>query len=289
MPTVEINMRPVGDGHPTYVVAEVGINHNGNISIARQLIDVAKTAGCDAVKFQKRDPERCVPRQMRSIMRDTPWGVMTYLEYRKRIEFGIQEYTEISNYCKEREITWFASVWDEESVDFLEQFDPPCYKIPSAVLTSHSLLHRVARTRRPTILSTGMSTMEQIRSAVEVFDPGRLLIAHCTSSYPCKPEELNLRVIQTLTKTFNCPVGYSGHDVGLQTTYAAIVLGACFIERHITLDRSLWGSDQAASVEPWGLARLLRDIRVIERSLGDGQKRIYESELAAMKRLRPAK
>ncbi len=283
---VEIAGRPVGEGHPTFIIAEIGINHNGDLELAKRLIDAAVLAGCDAVKFQKRTPELCVPLQQRDLLRETPWGLITYMEYRKRIEFGEAEYREIDRYCRERNIIWFASCWDIPSVDFLRQFDIPCYKIPSAALTDDELLRYVHKVGKPVILSTGMSTMEQIRRAVSLLDTERLLIAHCTSTYPCKPEELNLRVIQTLRQEFDCPIGYSGHEVGLQTTYAAVVVGACFVERHITLDRAMWGSDQAASVEPHGFARLVRDIRVIEKAMGDGVKRVYESEVPAMNKLR---
>jgi len=284
--TVSIGERPVGEGQPTYIIAEIGINHNGDLDIARKLIDAAVLAGCDAVKFQKRTPELCVPEEQRDVMRETPWGLISYMEYRHRVEFGRKEYEAIDRYCKEKGIHWFASCWDEPSVDFIEQFDPVCYKIASASLTDDDLLHHIDAKGRPAILSTGMSTMDQIHHAVSQLDRERLLIAHSTSSYPCKPEELNLRMIQTLQQEFDCPIGYSGHEVGLQTTYAAVVLGACFVERHITLDRAMWGSDQAASVEPHGFVRLVRDIRVIEQALGDGIKRVYESEKPIMQRLR---
>jgi N-acetylneuraminate synthase len=283
---IEIGGRPVGDGYPVYIIAEIGINHNGDLENAKKLIDAAALAGCDAVKFQKRTPELCVPEGQREVMRDTPWGLMTYLEYRQRIEFGLTEYGEIDRYCKEKNITWFASCWDEPSVDFIEQLEPACYKIASASLTDDGLLQHVNSKGRPIILSTGMSSLEEIRHAVSILNQNRLLIAHSTSSYPCKPEELNLRMIKALREEFNCPIGYSGHEVGLQTTYAAVVLGACFVERHITLDRAMWGSDQAASVEPWGYMRLVRDIRVIERALGDGAKKVYDSEKAMLHRLR---
>jgi N-acetylneuraminate synthase len=283
---VEIGGRPVGDAFPVYVIAEIGINHNGDIDIAKRLIDAAVFAGCDAVKFQKRTPEICVPPEQRDVVRETPWGLVTYLEYRRRIEFGRDEYAEIDRHCKERDITWFASCWDEPSVDFIEQFDPACYKIASASLTDDTLLRYTDAKGRPVILSTGMSTMDEIRHAVSLLDRDRLLIAHSTSSYPCKPEELNLRMIQTLREEFSSPIGYSGHEVGLQTTYGAVVLGACFVERHITLDRAMWGSDQAASVEPWGFMRLVRDIRVTEVALGDGVKQVYESEQPILQRLR---
>jgi N-acetylneuraminate synthase len=283
---VSIAGTSVGEDRPTFIIAEIGINHNGDLETAKKLIDAAQKAGCNAVKFQKRTPETCVPIEQREVLRETPWGTMTYLQYRYKMEFGEAEFHEISQYCQDRDILWFASVWDEPSVDFLEPFDVPCYKIPSACLTDDRLLRRVVATGRPVMLSTGMSTLEMIREAVRVVEAGGLLLAHCTSTYPCPTEELNLRVIPALREMFSCPIGYSGHEVGLQTTCAAVVMGASFVERHITLNRAMWGSDQAASVEPDGFARLVRDIRVIEKALGDGHKRIYESELPVMKRLR---
>jgi N-acetylneuraminate synthase len=283
---VEIGDRRVGKGQPTFIIAEIGLNHNGDIEIAKKLIDAATLAGCDAVKFQKRTPELCVPAEQRDMRRETPWGVMTYMEYRYRVEFGEKEYSEIDKHCRERGVIWFASSWDEPSVDFIEKFDPACHKIASASLTDDGLLKHINSKNRPMILSTGMSTMEQIRHAVSLLDQDKLLIAHTTSTYPSKPDELNLRMIRTLQKEFDNPIGYSGHEVGLQTSYAAVVLGACFVERHLTLDRAMWGSDQAASVEPHGIARLVRDIRVIEGALGDGIKRVYESEEPIIKRLR---
>ena len=276
----------VGDGYPTYIVAEIGINHNGSLDIAKHLIDVAVKYGANAVKFQKRTPEVSVPEEMRNVMRETPWGYISYMEYRKKIEFGEKEYREIDEYCKEKGITWFVSVWDKPAVDFMEQFDPPCYKIPSAALTDLELLKYVRSTGRPLIISTGMSTMEQIRKAVDTIGDDDLVILHAHSAYPAPPEELNLLVIKTLRKEFNTPIGYSGHEVGLVTTVAAVALGANMVERHITLDRSMWGSDQAASVEPQGLERLVKYIRVVEKALGDGVKRVYDSELPAMRRLR---
>jgi N-acetylneuraminate synthase len=283
---VRIGDHPVGTGHPAYITGEIGINHNGDLGIAKRLIDVASMAGCDAVKFQKRTPEKAVPPEYQEVMRDTPWGIISYLDYRRKVEFGFEEYSEINRYCREKGITWFASCWDEESVDFIEGFSPPCYKIASATITDTSLLRKVRRKGKPVIISTGMSTLEEIEAAVSILGAEDLLIAHSTSTYPCPSAELNLRMIRTLQDRFNCPIGYSGHEVGLQTTLAAVTLGASFIERHITLDRAMWGSDQAASVEPWGLMRLTRDIRVIEQALGDGIKRVYPSELAARQRLR---
>ena len=284
--TVQIGNRKVGDGYPVFITAEIGINHNGELAIAKRLIDVAVMAGCDAVKFQKRTPEKAVPPEYTDVMRETPWGIMSYLDYRRRVEFRQEDYQEIDRYCKEKDILWYASCWDEDSVDFIEQFSPPVYKIASACLTDQPLFTRLRSTGRPIILSTGMSTYDEIKSAVDFLGREDLLIAHSTSTYPCPPSELNLRMIQTLRHDFEVPVGYSGHEVGLQTTYAAVVLGASFVERHITLDRAMWGSDQAASVEPGGLLRLVRDIRVIEQAMGDGVKRVYDSEMKARQRLR---
>lgn len=283
---VEIGGRLIGEGRPVYVIAEIGINHNGDLDMARRLIDAAKLSGVDAVKFQKRTPELAVPADQRDVPRETPWGVISYLEYRRRIEFGEPEYREIQQYCAARDLAWFASVWDEPSVEFMEAFSPVCHKVPSAGLTNPSLLARVRTTGRPIILSTGMSTPEQIREAVSRLGTDRLVLMHCTSTYPAKADEINLRVMDSLRREFGCPVGYSGHEVGLQISYAAVALGAAALERHITLDRAVWGTDQAASVEPWGFSRLMRDVRVIERALGDGVKRVYESELPIMKRLR---
>lgn len=286
--SVKIANRLVGDGQPTFIVAEVGINHNGELETAKRLIDAAVLAGCDAVKFQKRTPELCVPPEQRNVMRETPWGMMTYMQYRERVEFGQKEYQEIDLYCRQRGITWFVSPWDVKSVDFMEAFNPVCYKVASAMITDLKLLQRIRAAGHPVILSTGMSTMDQIRAAVAELDQKRLVLTHTTSTYPCKPEELNLNVIAALRAEFGVPVGYSGHEVGLQTTYAAVVLGASLVERHITLDRAMWGSDQAASVEPSGFSRLVRDIRTIEKALGDGQKRVYDSEIPVLKKLRLA-
>jgi N-acetylneuraminate synthase len=283
---VKLGSRTVGDGHPTYVVAEIGINHNGNLGDAKKLIDAARLSGADAVKLQKRTPELCVPADQRDKMRDTPWGYISYLDYRYRVEFDEPAYRQIDAYCRQGDIDWFVSVWDEPSVDFMEPFDPICYKIPSASLTDHALLKHVARTGRPVILSTGMSTMDQIEAAVALLDLDRLLITHATSTYPCQPDELNLRMIQTLRDRFACPIGYSGHEVGLVPSAVAVALGASLVERHITLDRANWGSDQAASVEPAGFMRLVKYLRVTEQALGDGIKKVYESELPSLSKLR---
>jgi N-acetylneuraminate synthase len=282
----KIGNKLVGDGHPTYVIAEIGINHNGSMENAKKMIDAAKHAGVDAVKFQKRTPEICVPDNQKNQMRETPWGYITYLEYRYKVEFGEAEYAEIDRYCREVGIDWFASVWDEEAVNFLEAFNPICYKIPSASLTDSGLLKKIKSTGRAAILSTGMSTMDQIRRAVGFLDMNKLVLTHATSTYPCEPDELNLRMIDTLRKEFACPIGYSGHEVGLIPSVLAAGMGACMVERHITLDRAMWGNDQAASVEPSGFERLVKYIRVAELSLGDGVKKVYDSELPSLKKLR---
>ncbi|HMK38043.1 MAG TPA: N-acetylneuraminate synthase family protein [Bacteroidota bacterium] len=285
--TVRIGSRIVGEGHPVFVIAEIGINHNGSMANARKLIDGAVLAGCDAVKFQKRTPELCVPRDQWDVERDTPWGRMKYIDYRRRVEFGAQEYAAIDRYCRDREILWFASCWDEESVNFMEQFDPPCYKAASASLTDTPLLLKARSTGRPLIISTGMSTAGEIDQAVSSLGREELLIAHSTSTYPCPPGELNLKVIQTLKGLYpDCPIGYSGHEVGLSPTWAAVSLGATFVERHITIDRAMWGSDQAASVEISGFMRLVSNIRDIEKAMGDGVKRVYEGEIGQRKKLR---
>jgi N-acetylneuraminate synthase len=270
---------------PTYIIAEIGINHNGDIENAKTLIDVAASAGCNVVKFQKRNIEKAIPLAQREIPRSTPWGIMSYYDYKKKIEFGEKEYNEIDVYCHGK-IAWTASVWDNDSLDFISKYDPPFIKIPSALLTNDELLFKAKSLKKPIIASTGMSTLDEIDHAVEVLREADLVLLHCNSSYPAKNTELNLRVINTLENRYHCPVGYSGHEVGLQTSLAAVVLGACVIERHITLDRAMWGTDQAASLEPQGLQRLVRDIRVIEDSLGDGVKRVYDSEVPIREKLR---
>ena len=284
---VRIGNTWVGDGERVYVIAEIGINHNGSIGLAKKLIHEAKRAGCDAVKFQKRTPEMALPRDQWEIIRETPWGRMTYLDYRKRIELDFASYVEIDEFCKQLEIDWFASCWDEPSVEFIERFEPPCHKVASACLTDIELLRCIRGTGRPVIMSTGMSTMDQITEAVDTLGMSDLLIAHSTSSYPCPVEALNLRMIETLKRIYpNNAIGYSGHETGLVPTWTAVSLGATFVERHITLDRALWGSDQAASVEPGGFERLVKYIRVTEAGLGDGVKKVYESEKGPLKKLR---
>ena len=284
---IKLGNRMIGDGHPAFIIAEIGINHNGDLDIAKKMIDGAVHAGADAVKFQKRTPDVATPPDQQKQMRETPWGYITYLEYRYKVEFNEDQYCEIDKYCREKGIAWMVSVWDEPSVDFMEKFDTPAYKIPSASLTDAKLIRKARSTGRPLILSTGMSTMEQIHKGVQTAGEENLAVMHCTSTYPCEPEELNLRMVQTLRGEFpNIPIGYSGHEVGLVPSAVAVAFGACMVERHMTLDRAMWGSDQAASVEPGGFERLVKYIRVTEASLGDGVKKVYASEQSSLKRLR---
>jgi N-acetylneuraminate synthase len=286
-PVVRIADRPVGEEQPVFVIAEIGINHNGSLELAQKLIEGAVRAGCDAVKFQKRTPELCVPLDQWSVMRDTPWGRMSYIDYKRKIEFGEAEFQHVDALCKKLGVMWFASCWDVPSIELIERFSPPCYKAASASLTDHELLRAMKGTGRPLIISTGMSSVEEIDAAVSAVGHKNLLIAHSTSTYPCPVDELNLKMIRTLKREYpRCPIGYSGHETGLAPTWAAVALGATFIERHITLDRAMWGTDHAASVELSGLERLVGQIRDVERAVGDGVKRVYDSELPIRQKLR---
>jgi N-acetylneuraminate synthase len=285
MAKVKIGDAWVGDDCPCYVVGEIGINHNGDLAIARRLIDVASVAGAQAVKFQKRTLEVVYTAEELSKARENPFGPSNG-HLKRGLELGLDQYSHIDRYCKEKGVAWFASCWDEASVDFMEQFDPPAYKIASASLTDDHLLKHHRATGRPLIVSTGMSTISQVDHAIEVMGNDQLVILHTTSAYPAKVADLNLRMIPALRERYGVPVGYSGHEVGLATSYAAVALGACMIERHITLDRAMWGSDQAASVEPQGLMKLIRDARVIESALGDGVKKVSDDEVPIMKKLR---
>ncbi|MGO1411710.1 MAG: N-acetylneuraminate synthase family protein [Microbacterium sp.] len=285
--TVRIGSRVVGGGHPASVVAEIGRNHTGDVELAKQLIDVAADAGADAVKFQKRTPEIATPEHMRDTPRETPWGTMTYLEYRHRVEFGRDEYVAVGDHATLRGLDWFASPWDLPSVDFLEDLNVAAHKVASACLTDIELLEALRDTGKPIILSTGMSTMAQIDRAIEVLGTEKLVLMHATSTYPREPDEANLRMIRVLGERFpGIPVGYSGHERGLQISLAAVAMGAVAVERHITLDRTMWGSDHAASLEPTGLEHLVRDIRIIESAFGDGVKRVFPGEEAPMAKLR---
>ncbi len=287
---VKVGNRYIGDNEPVFVIAEIGINHNGSVEIAKKMIDGAIFAGCDAVKFQKRTPELCVPYDQWNVERDTPWGRMKYIDYRHKVEFDKDQFAQLVRYCEEKDIIWFASCWDENAVDFIECFNPLLYKIASASITDHELLLKHKSLCKPIIMSTGMSTMEEIETAVDILGLNKLMIAHSTSAYPCKNEDLNLMMISTLKKKYPfTPIGYSGHETGLAPTWSAVALGASFIERHITLDRAMWGTDQAASVEIVGMHRLISNIRDIEKAIGDGVKRVYESELGARNKLRKTK
>ena len=283
---VQIGAEIVGTKRPTYVVGEIGINHNGDLDVAKKLIDVAALAGAQAVKFQKRTPAISTPEDMKHTRRETPWGEMSYLDYRYRVEFEQEQYTEIAAYAFGKGIDWFASPWDVPSVGFLEDMGVSTHKVASASVTDLDLLRELAMTGKPIILSTGMSTIEQIDRAVEILGTERLVIMHATSTYPLPPEEANLFMIPVLAGSYHVPIGYSGHERGLQISLAAVALGAVAVERHITLDRTMWGSDQAASLEPHGFMSLTRDIRILEKALGDGVKRVMPGEVAQLKRLR---
>jgi N-acetylneuraminate synthase len=282
---VQIGEKRIGRGEPCYVIAEIGINHNGDLELAKRLISVAVAAGCDAVKFQKRTVEVVYTEGELNQARESPFGT-TNGELKRALEFGFAEYLEIDRYCRTVRIPWFASCWDEASVDFIDQFDVPCYKIASASLTDDELLRYTRSKGKPIILSTGMSTLAEIDHAVEVVGREDLVLMHACSTYPASYDELNLRAIPELAARYGVPVGYSGHETGIPSSVAAVVLGAACVERHVSLDRAMWGSDQAASLEPNGISRLLRDIRLVERSLGDGHKRVYPSELPIIKKLR---
>jgi N-acetylneuraminate synthase len=285
--SVRIGRSLIGPGSPVYVIGEIGLNHNGDVEIAKRLIDVAVESGAQAVKFQKRTPEIATPEHMRDVPRETPWGTMTYIDYRRRVEFGEAEYLEIASYAMRAGIDWFASPWDVPSVEFLERLDVVAHKVASASLTDLELLDALAATGKPIILSTGMSTIDEIDRAVETLGSEPLVIMHATSSYPMPPEEANIRMIETLRVRYpGVPIGYSGHERGLQISLAAVTLGAVAVERHITLDRAMWGSDQAASLEPQGFEHLVRDIRIIGEALGDGVKRVFPGEEAPRAKLR---
>ena len=272
----------------TYIIAEIGINHNGSLDTAKSLIDVAAVAGCDAVKFQKRNPDVCVPEHQKQVMRETPWGKMTYLEYKYKVEFEKKEYDEIDEYCKERGLDWSASPWDLDSLKFLEQYDIPFIKIPSAMITNEELMRRSAQSGKKIILSSGMSTLDEVDAAVKWMneEEAEFSLLHCNSSYPAPLDELNLSCINTLKERYGCEVGYSGHEFRLGTTVAAVYLGATILERHITLDRTMWGSDHLASVEPQGLIKLVRGVRELEKAYGDGLKTVTAGEKLSRKKLR---
>ena len=285
MRVVRIGDRNVGDGQPCYVIAEIGINHNGDVVQAKRLVSVAMAAGCDAVKFQKRTISVVYTPDELAKPRESPFGE-TNGDLKRGLEFGLDQYREIDRFARDCGIPWFASCWDEAAVDFIDRFNPPCFKIASASLTDDNLLRHTRAKGRPIILSTGMSTLEQIDHAIDVLGKRELILLHTCSTYPSQYNELNLRVIPILRERYDVPVGYSGHETGLASSVAAAAIGACIMERHITLDRAMWGSDQAASLEPNGINRLVRDIRLVESSMGDGVKRVAPSEVAVMQKLR---
>jgi N-acetylneuraminate synthase len=282
---VRVGEKIVGEGHPSYIIAEIGINHNGNIDLARRLISVAVAAGCDAVKFQKRTVELVYTKEELEKPRESPFGA-TNGDLKRGLEFDYDAYCLIDRYCREVRMPWFASCWDEASVDFIDRFDVPCYKIASACLTDDNLLRHTRSKGKPIILSTGMSTIEEIDHALAVLGREDLILLHATSVYPAYYPELNLNAIRGLQKRYRVPVGYSGHETGLPSTVAAVALGACCLERHITLDRAMWGSDQAASLEPNGISKIVSYVRIVEQSLGDGVKRVLEREHPIIKKLR---
>lgn len=285
MNTVKIGNKLIGDSQPCFIIAEIGINHNGDIAMAKKLIDMAIDCGCDAVKFQKRTVDVVYSKEELAKERQSVFG-NTNGDLKYGLEFGLKEYTEIDTYCKEKGIIWFASCWDEGAVDFIDQFNPPCYKIASASLTDDTLLKHTRAKGKPILLSTGMSTLEQIKHAVEILGKEELVIYHCTSTYPSDASEQNLLVIKQLKELFDCPIGFSGHERGITPSTIAVALGACSIERHITLDRTNWGSDQAASLEKTGLQHLVRDVRQIPSMLGDGHKKVFEREVPIIEKLR---
>ena len=285
MKEVIINGKTVGTDCPVFIVAEVGINHNGSVDIAKEMIRRANNKGVDAVKLQKRTIEVVYSKEELDKYRESPWGT-TNRAQKEGLEFGKDDYDEIDRYCKSLDLIWYASCWDEASVDFIDQYDPPCYKMASATLTDHDLLKYHRTKGKPIIIATGMSTMNEIENAVKVLGKENLILLHSTSTYPCKPEELNLKVIKTLIDKFDVPVGYSGHEVGISTTVVAVAIGAFMVERHFTLDRSMYGSDQAASLEQNGLRHIVDYIRTYEKAIGDGVKNVFDSELPVKERLR---
>ncbi len=282
---VKIGNKLVGDNYPCFIIAEIGINHNGSVELAKKMIDLAVKAGCDAVKFQKRTVDVVYTKEELAKERQSVFG-NTNGDLKRGLEFGYDEYSQIDEYCKKQGIMWFASCWDEASVDFIDQFNIPCYKIASASLTDDNLLKHTKSKGKPILLSTGMSTMDEIRHAVNILGTDNLVIYHCTSTYPSNAEETNLKAIETLKREFECPIGYSGHERGITPSVLAVALGACSVERHITTDRTNWGSDQAASLEMTGLSHMVRDIRQVPALLGDGIKVVYDREIPIKEKLR---
>jgi len=286
--TIQIGNKLVGDNQPCFFIAEIGINHNGSVEIAKRLIDVAVESGCDAVKFQKRTVDVVYTQEELARPRPNHFG-KTNGDLKRGLEFGFEEFAEINDYCRQKKILWMASCWDEESVDFIEQFNPPAYKIASACLTDRELLLHTKSKGHPIILATGMSTLDEIDSAVELLGAENTIVMQCTATYPSDNADLNLTVIPQYKERYRTLSGYSGHERGIAPSFLAAVMGASVVERHITLDRTMWGSDHAASLEPQGLKKLIRDIKGIPAMLGDGQKIVYEAEKPIIEKLRRKK
>ena len=271
-----------------FLIAEIGINHNGSLKLAKQMIDLAKLHGFDAVKFQKRNPDISTPENQKNIHRNTPWGYMTYLKYKKKIEFGLREFKEINKYCKKNKIIWFASAWDIDSIKFLKRFNFKYNKVASAMLTNLPLIKEIAKQRKITFISTGMSTIKNIEKCVNIFKKMKckFVLMHCVSTYPCPENKLNLNMILTLKKKFNCPVGYSGHESTVSPSVIAYILGAEYIERHITLNRSMWGTDQAASLSKIGMENFTSILKKAPSLMGNGIKSISVNEKKMLKKFK---
>jgi len=286
---IKIDGRLVGDDQPIFMIAEIGINHNGDMEIAKRLIDAAFACKWDCVKFQKRTPDVCVPEHQKEVMKDTPWGRMSYLDYRKKVEFGQNEYTYIDKYCREKPIFWTTSVWDIQSLDFVLKFDVPFLKIPSAKLTETPLLVKAAKSGKPIFISVGMSTLEEIDEAVKILEEhskGNYVLMYTNSTYPTPTDELNLLAIKSLRERYGCLIGYSGHENGLEPTVIAATLGARIIERHITLGHNMWGSDHFASLEVHAMDMLCKRIGEIDAAMGNGVKELMPKEIEVRKKLR---
>lgn len=286
MTVARLAHRLIGDDYPVYVIAEIGANHNGDLATAIEMVRAAKAAGADAVKFQMRTPEVCIPQEQQHVRKETPWGWLSYLGYRKRLEFSPEQYDEIARECAHLGLDWSASPWDLPSLERLLRFDPPWIKVASPSVTDHDLLRAIAATDKPVLLSTGMSTLDEIKAAVEILWRPDLVILYCKSTYPLPPEDVNLRGMLTLATRWERPVGYSDHTTGIWASFAAAVMGAAVIEKHFTLNRAAFGTDQANSVEPEGLRRIVHYIRRWEQARGDGVLRVLPSEVPIRAKLR---
>ena len=286
---IKTGSRYIGDNEPIYLIAEIGINHNGDIQIAKKLMDATWATGWDCVKFQKRTPDICVPENQKNTIKQTPWGEMTYLDYKKKMEFSKNNYDYLDKYAKEKPLEWTASVWDLPSLEFIIQYDIPFLKIPSAKITDKELVEETAKAGKPLFISSGMSTLEEVDNAVNILEKylsKNYILFHCNSTYPAKTDELNLQVIETLKQRYDCLVGYSGHEYDLMPSTIAPIFGACVIERHITLDHEMWGTDQASSIGVRGMDFLVKRINSVKTIVGDGIKNISAGEEEIRKKLR---